>query len=553
MARIEPPRTGRPVTLGMRGMVATPHYLATEAGVEALASGGTAADAIIAANAVLCVAYPHMAGLGGDCFWLYWNGREGRLSALNGSGRSAQAATIEYYRSRGFDEIPSRGPLAANTVPGTVDAWAAAHERFGRLEWGSLFWRAIDYAENGIPVPASTARWMEKDQQVLAQHGAAGAILLKNGRPYRTGEVLVQEHLARSLHEVAEGGRDAFYRGWIAHEIVRDLQANGGLLSLEDLAGHRSDWVEPIHTSYRQHDVYTFPPNTQGLALLLILNMIEGYDLAAMGDGSAGYVHHIVEATRLAFADRDRWVADPESLQAPLDELLSRAYAAQRRQEIDPHRTRDWREITAEEPAAAAPSPQVGHAGGGTVYLCAVDDEGNCASCIQSIYHDFGSAVVGGNTGIILQNRGAHFSLDPAHPNRLEPRKRTFHTLMPSMVMRGGRPYVVFGTMGGEGQPQTQAAMLTRLIDFGYDVQQAVEAPRWLWGRTWGEPSRTLKLEGRFPRDTVEQLGRMGHTVDVLDDWTEVMRHAQQIRTHPESGVLEGAADPRGDGAAMGW
>lgn len=556
MARISPPRTGRPVTLARNGMVATSHYLATEAGVATLSRGGSAVDAIIAANSVLCVAYPHMAGLGGDAFWLIWDNRERRLSALNGSGRSAEAATVDFYRDRGLNEIPSRGPLAANTVPGAVDAWAEAHQRHGRLEWGSLFERAVDHAEHGMPVSRSLARWLAKDRDILARHDLAARTFLKNGQPYKLGEVLVQPDLARSFREVATGGRDAFYKGRIAQQIVRYLQANGGLLGLEDFADHHSDWVEPIHTGYRGYEVYTFPPNTQGLALLLILNLLEGYDVEAMADGSADYVHHVVEATKLAFADRDRWVTDPDFLEVPMGALLSKEYAAQRRRQIDPNRALRFEDVAPGEPTRAR-TPAASAAGhgraGDTVYLCAVDKDGNCASFIQSIYHDFGSAVIGGDTGIILQNRGSFFSLDPADPNRLEPHKRTFHTLMPSMMLRDGRPRLVFGTMGGEGQPQTQTAMVTRVVDFGYDVQQAIEAPRWLWGRAWGEPSRSLKMESRFPRETVEELRRRGHEVDVLDEWSDTMGHANQILIDPDSGVVRGASDPRGDGAAMGW
>lgn len=559
MAKLGPPFTGRPATLAMNGMIATSHYLATAAGNRILQEGGSAVDAAIAANAVLCVVYPHMAGLGGDCFWLIWSSRDRQLMALNGSGRSARSATADFYRDKGYSEIPTRGPLAANTVPGAVDGWFEAHRCLGRLEWRRLFDRAIQYAEEGAPVSRGTATWLERDRDILAEQDVAARIFLPNGRVPQAGDVLVQSDLARSLRLIADAGRDAFYQGDLAQEITRYLQDNGGLLSMQDFASHHSDWVEPIKTTYRGLDVYTFPPNSQGLSVLLMLNIIEGLDVARMGDLTADYVHYIVEATKLAFADRDRWVTDPETTRVPLDRLLSRDYADQCRQQIDPRHSLKGGQAKpgpagGGEPVLGGPGMSTEpRTGGDTAYLAAVDKDGNAASLIQSIYRDFGSAMVGGNTGIVLQNRGSCFSLDPNHVNCLEPNKRTFHTLMPSMMFKNDRPYVVFGTMGGGGQPQTQTAMVTRMIDFGYNVQQAIEAPRWLYGRAWGEEETTLKLEGRFPKDVVEELRHRGHQVEVVDDWAEVMGHAQAISVDQDTGVLSGGADPRGDGAAMGW
>jgi gamma-glutamyltranspeptidase len=548
----------RPVRLtaqAREGMVSTPHYLATGAGVETLARGGSAVDATIAASAVLCVVYPHMVGLGGDAFWLIADGAGGNPVALNASGRSAAAATAELYRNRGLQRIPARGPLAAITVPGAVDGWAQAHQRYGRLPWASLFEPAAQHAESGAPVARSLARWMGKDQEILLEHDAAGEIFLHEGRPFGEGESLRQPDLAASFREIASGGRDAFYRGSIAQETVRHLESLGGLLSLDDFAGHRSDWVDPILTTYRGYQVYTFPPNSQGVALLQILNILEGYDVTAMGDGTADYVHHVVEATKVAFADRDRWVSDPDFLEAPIAALLSTEYAGQLREQIDPNRALMLDQVPPGEspPGPSGPAQEsVETRQGDTVYMAVVDRDGGCVSYIQSIYYDFGSAVVAGRTGILLQNRGSHFSLEPDHPNRLEPGKRTFHTLMPSMLLREGRPYLVFGSMGGEGQPQTQAAMVTRRVDFGQGVGEAIEAPRWLWGRAWGSEDRSLKLEARFPRETVEELLGMGHQVEVLGSWEEVMGHAAQILIDPASGDLQGAADPRSDGSAMG-
>ncbi|MCX6021305.1 MAG: gamma-glutamyltransferase, partial [Chloroflexi bacterium] len=331
-----PPATGRPATLARNGMVATPHALATSAGLGVLERGGGAVDALIAANAVLCVAYPHMAGLGGDCFALVWDSHSQTAHALNGSGRSGAGATADFYLTRGLSAIPARGPMAANTVPGAVDAWWELHQRFGRQPWGDLFSRAVDYAERGVPVSTSLAAWIATDLQVLTEHAAAGDIYLRNGHPYRLGDVLVQTNLARTLKEIAAGGRDAFYRGAIAREMVDSLPEGGALLTREDFADHRAEWTPPLAGSYRGRKVITTPPNSQGLALLLLLNMLEGDDLTALGDGSADYVHTIVEATKLAFADSERWVSDPEFGAVLPEHLLSKEYAAARRRLIDP-------------------------------------------------------------------------------------------------------------------------------------------------------------------------------------------------------------------------
>jgi oxamate amidohydrolase len=535
--------TGRPVTMTTNGMIATSHYLATSTGNVILQQGGSAVDAAIAANSVLCIVYPHMAGLGGDCFWLIWSSKEKKLLALNGSGRSAKKATIDYYEKQGYtDEIPSRGPLAANTVPGALDGWYQAHRKYGKLAWEDLFVHASLYA-TGVPVPESTAIWLEKDRQILEEDEAASKVFLPNGRVPQLGDILVQDKLAKTFDMIAKKGPDIFYKGEVGREITRYLQEQGGLLTMDDFEAHHSDWVEPIKTTYRGVEVATFPPNTQGLAVLLILNMLEGMDIKQIGDGTADYIHHIVESTKLAFADRDQWVTDPDTIDIPMDHLLSKNYAHERLGVVEKA------QVLPDELDPGIKMKRFGD----TIYLCAVDKDHNAVSLIQSIYHDFGSGVVGGETGIILQNRGSFFSLDQNHVNRLEPGKRTFHTLMPSMMLKNGKPFIVYGTMGGEGQPQTQAMMVTRMLDFGYNVQQAIEAPRWLYGRAWGEQETTLKLESRFSQDVINELKQRGHDVDVQDDWTEVMGHAQAIHIDPETGVLSGGADPRGDGAAMGW
>jgi gamma-glutamyltranspeptidase len=547
------PRTGRPPTYAPRGMVATSHYLASVAGLRALQRGGSAVDAAIAANAVLCVAYPHMAGLGGDGFWLICPTSEGRVQALNASGPAARAATRDYYRQRGhMQDIPARGPLAALTVPGAVDGWREAHERFGRLPWDGLFDEAIRYAHDGMPVTRSLADWLAQDIPILRESPSAARIFLARGDAARDGEVLVQTDLARSFERLATHGvRRGFYEGATAEAICQAVAPEGSPLRPEDFAAFRAEWVEPLSTTYRGHTVHEFPPNTQGFTALQILNLIEGFDVAAWGDGTVEYYHHLAEAVKLAFADRDAWLTDPRWVDIPLDRFLSKAYAAERRRLIKPDRAMDIDTVEPGVPFRA----QVGRSttGGDTCYFCVVDAEGLVVSVIQSIYFDFGSAVVGGDTGILLQNRGSFFSLDAEHPNTLEPGKRTFHTLIPALLCRDGAPYLAYGTMGGEGQPQTHAALVTRLVDFGYDVQQAIEAPRWLMGRTWGTASRDLSLEGRISDEVVRELKRRGQPVKLLPDWDDNMGHAQAIRIHRDRGLLEGGADPRGDGLALGY
>ena len=547
------PRTGRPSTRVARGVVSTPHYLASGAGLNILQRGGSAVDAAIAANAVLCVAYPHMAGLGGDGFWLIAEPGNGRVHGLNASGPAARKATLEYYRPRSVDnEIPSRGPLSILTVPGAIDGWRMAHERFGRLAWSELFDDAITYARDGVAVSRSLVDWLVQDVPILTKYPATAAIFLPGGRVPDEGHRLVLGDLALSLQHIAKNGaRAGFYEGAIAERICAGVQPQGSPLSADDFATFHAEWVEPISATYRGYDVYELPPNTQGFTALQILNLIEGYDVVAWGDGTADYYHHIAEAVKIAFADREEWLTDPRFVEIPVQRLIAKSYADERRRLIDPEHAQDIAKVPA---GIAYAHPHERRApDGDTCYFCAADRDGMVVSLIQSIYHDFGSAVIGGDTGIILQNRGAFFSLDEQHPNHLQPGKRTFHTLIPALLAREGKPYLAFGSMGGEGQPQSQAALATRIIDFGYDVQQAIEAPRWLMGRTWGTRSRNMSLEGRISDEVVRELKRRGQPVQMVTDWNDNMGHAHAIRVDREQGFLEGGADPRGDGAALGY
>jgi gamma-glutamyltranspeptidase len=546
------PRTGRPPTRAPRGVVATPHYLASSAGVNVLQRGGSSVDAAIAANAVLCVAYPHMAGLGGDGFWLIAE-PAGKVHGINASGPAARAATLDYYRPHAVDnEIPARGPLSVLTVPGAIDGWRLAHERFGRLAWSDLFEAAITYARDGVPVSRSLKDWLVQDVPILTKYPATAAIFLPGGRVPDEGQRLVQADLAGSFQHIAShGARAGYYEGALAERICKGLQPQGSPLRAGDFAAFKAEWVEPITSTYRGYDVYELPPNTQGFTALQILNLIEGYDVVAWGDGTADYYHHLAEAVKVAFADREEWLTDPKHVDIPVQRLIAKEYADERRRLIDGERAQNIAEVPA---GIAYKHPHERRApDGDTCYFCTADKDGMVCSLIQSVYHDFGSAVIGGDTGIILQNRGAFFALDEKHPNHLQPGKRTFHTLIPGLLTKGGKPYMAFGSMGGEGQPQSQAALVTRMVDFGYDAQQAIEAPRWLMGRTWGTRSRNMSLEGRISDEVVRELKRRGQPVQMVTDWNDNMGHANVIRVDREQGFLEGAADPRGDGAALGY
>jgi len=528
-------------------MVATPHGLASSTGVDILRDGGSAVDAAIGINAVLAVAYPHMAGLGGDGFWLVAP-PTGGVRGINASGPAAEGADRAFYSE--YDDIPERGAAAALTVPGAVDGWRLAHAEYGALPWERLFRDAIGLAADGVPVTANLARWTRRDWTVLSDDGDARETFGIDGAPPDAGARLHQPALAASLSTLADAGaRDGFYEGALAASFCGAL-GDASPLTPADFASYRAEWVEPLSVSYRGYTAYGLPPNTQGVAALQLLGLLDGFNVSEWGDGTGAYYHNVTEATKLAFADRDAWVTDPETLAIPTDDLLDAEYLRERRASIS---------TTAASPTAIKPGIQPeahdtgnGTPGGDTCYFAVVDESGLAVSAIQSVYFDFGAGVVAGDTGIVPQNRGAYFSLDPASVNALEPGTRPFHTLIPAMMCEDGDPWLLYGTMGGEGQPQTQAALVTRLVDYGYDVQQAIEAPRWLYGRTWGSESRSLSLEKRVPDGVVSGLEDRGHTVTVVRGYDETMGHAQAIRLH-EDGSLSGGADPRGDGSAIGY
>jgi len=526
-------------------MAATPHTLASSTALSILKADGSAVDAAIAANAVLCVAYPHMAGLGGDGFWVIGT-PDGDVTGINASGPAAEAATQSFYEA--VEEIPDRGSAAALTVPGAVDGWRLAHEAHGTLPWERLFEDAIRHAREGVPVTANLARWIRRDREVLASDEAAEATFLFDGAVPAVGDRLSQPALASSLSTLAsKGPRAGFYDGPIAGAICASLPDSP--LRPSDFADYSAAFVDPISVEYRGYTAHTLPPNTQGVAALQILGLLDGFDVQAWGDGTADYYHHLAEATKIAFADRDAWVTDPDVRTIPLDALLDTEYLETRRSLLAAQRARSGTPA----PGIEAPGETgAGDAGGDTCYFTVVDGDGLAVSAIQSVYFDFGAGVVAGDTGIVPQNRGSYFSLDGDSVNALEPNKRPFHTLIPSMLTRDGEPWLCYGTMGGEGQPQTQAALVTRIVDFGYDVQRAIDAPRWLWGRTWGSQSRSLTLESRIPDSVVTELQARGHDVAIGRGFDETMGHAQAIRIH-ENGTLSGGADPRSDGSATGY
>jgi gamma-glutamyltranspeptidase/glutathione hydrolase len=535
------PQQNRPVTMAPHGLVASPHYLASQAGVDILKKGGTAVDAAIATNAVLNVVYPHMCGIGGDAFWLIYSAAQKDLAFLNASGRSPYLATLEYFQKAGMDAVPLRGLLPV-TIPGAVDGWFEAHHRYGNLSMSTILEPAIAYARDGYPISHILSFKIQEAAPELSRFPSSQNLFLPGGKSPGPGDLLTNLGLAESLAKIARDGRDVFYQGEIARQIVKFSQENGGLLSEKDFQETKSTWGKPVSTTYRDYTVYETAPNSQGLAALLILNLLEEYDLSSLGYQSPDHLHLLVEAKKLAFADRNRYISDPERVKIPTEELLSKDYAARRRSLI--HKDR----------AAEATAIPAGSFGRDTIYLCVIDEAGNAVSLIQSLYFSFGSAVVAGETGIVLQNRGAYFSLDPNQVNCLQPHKRTFHTLMASMTFREGKPYMIFGTSGADGQPQTHVQVMTNVFDFGLNIQSAIEAPRWLSERYLvNQPEGSLTIEGRVAAEVIEELKRRGHQVNEVENWSQVMGSAHGIIIHPENGLRMGGSDPRSDGAAIGY
>lgn len=526
---------GRPATLARRGIVAAPHYLAAEAGLDVLKAGGNAVDAAIAVSAMLQVVYPFVCGLGGDVFMMIYDATSGQLYGLNGSGRSASAASIAAYQQLGFTTMPTYG-IHTVTVPGCADGWATAATRFGRLGLASALQPAISYAEEGFAVGPDLHNAMVRMQAAASTHRSWHAHFLPEGTVPAVGAVMRNPNLARSLRAIAAEGAETFYRGALAEEIAAFFGREGGLISQADLAAHHSDWVTPLSTRYAGLDVFELPPNTQGVTALQILGMLDGLSLGT-SPIDAATVHLVVEAKKLAFADRAAYLTDPAHMKIDPARLIAPAYLAERRALIDPARVQ--------------PSVAPGGFTGDTIYLCAADRFGNALSLIQSNYMGFGSGVVVDGTGIVLQNRGAYFSLDPNAANALAPSKRTLHTLIPSMALRAGRPAIIFGTMGGDGQAQTHAQVYTAVAKFGLNMQAAIEMPRWVHGA--GAEGEVLWMEDRFPAATLADLRERGHTVVETGPWDVGMGYAQGIILDAQTGTMQGGSDPRAEGCAAGW
>lgn len=535
--------TGRPPTFAPRGIVTCPHSLASQAGVDVLRAGGSAVDAAIATSAALSVIYPHMVGIGGDAFWLIHDADSGEVHYLNGGGRAAKSAQIDYFKSRGMTEIPFRGILPATlTTPGSVDSWCEAHRKFGKLPLARNLQSAIDYARDGFPVTTRLASWIARTEQELKSEPDAAAIFLKNGMP-ATGSLLRNPGLATTLEAIGRDGRQGFYEGPTAQALASYAKQHGGFFTEEDLHAQRAQWDAPLVGHYRDLTLYQTPAPTQGFTVLAMLNLLEPYALEKTGFLSADHVHFLVQAKQIAYHDRDRFLADPAFADVPMARLISKKYADERRTLIDPQHALAWDKV-----------PSYGSLTGDTVYIAVVDEAGNAVSLIHSLYGVFGSTVVAGNTGVLLQNRSAYFSLDPAHPNHLTPGKMPVHTLIASIGKRQDKLWSVLGCMGADGQPQIQLQAYIALMDFGCDIQQALEAPRWLSGRFGlGEARDTLHIEGRFPESTLQTLTQRGHQLNRWGAWNELAGHAHGVIIDPVSGVRYGGADPRSDGAAIGY
>ena len=536
------PFSTRSEVIAENGMVATSHPLATQIGIDILKKGGNAVDAAIAANAAIGLMEPTGNGIGGDLFAIIWIENNKKLYGLNASGRSPKNLKLEYFKNNGFSKIPAYGPLPVS-VPGCVDGWFEMHEKFGNLNMKQILEPAINYAENGFPLSELVSYYLEISAKNFGKYPNFNETYLINGFSPKKGQIFKNKDLANTLKIISEKGRSGFYEGKIA-KIMSDFIINqGGFLSYEDLKNHKSDWIEPVSTNYRGYDVWELPPNGQGIAALQMLNLLEKFDIKSMGFGSAEYIHHFVEAKKIAFADRAKYYADMDFNDIPVDFLISKEYADGRRDEIKP--TRAARSVKAGEIE-----------NGDTIYLTVADKDGNMVSLIQSNYRGMGSGMVPPGLGFMLQDRGELFSLDEDHYNVYEPEKRPFHTIIPAFITKDNKPYISFGLMGGAMQPQGHAQIVINLIDFGMNLQEAGDAPRIRHVSnqqpTGGEmfDGGELSLESGFDYEEIRKLMKYGHKVIFS---LGSFGGYQAIMYDNELGVYFGASESRKDGSAIGY
>jgi len=534
----------RSQVIARHAMVATSQPLATQIALDILKRGGSAVDAAIAANAALGLMEPTGSGVGGDLFAIVWDAKTKKLYGLNASGRSPKNLTMAELHRRGLTHMPPRGPLPV-TVPGCVDGWFELHRRFGKLPMKSVLGPAIRYAEEGFPVSELVAHYWNLSVPLLEQYAGFKETFMPGGRAPAKGEIFKNPRLAATYRALAGQGREVFYRGRIARAIAAHVKAQGGFLSYQDLAAHRSEWVDPVSTTYRGVRVWELPPNGQGIAVLQMLNILERYDLAKLGFASPEYLHLLIEAKKLAFEDRARFYADPAFSRVPLDALISKAYARRRAKRIDPSRA-------AVQVPAGDPLPEAGD----TVYLTVADADGNMVSLIQSNYRGMGSGITPAGLGFSLQDRGELFDLSPGRPNSYAPGKRPFHTIIPGFVTREKKPWMSFGVMGGAMQPQGQVQIIVNLVDFGMNLQEAGDAPRVCHsgssqptGEVMTDGGR-VHLESGFPEATVARLKALGHRIEPDPG---VYGGYQAIRYDAAQGVYYGASDARKDGQAAGY
>ncbi len=533
----------RSEVIAQNGMACTSQPLATQVAIDILKRGGNAIDAAIAANAVLGLVEPTGNGIGGDLFAIIWDAKTEKLYGLNASGRSPKSLNVEYFRDNGYKKIPSFGPLPVS-VPGCVDGWFEMHNKFGSMKMSEILKPAIDYANNGFPVTELIAYYWKRNAGILKEYPNFSKVFMPNGKTPAKGEIFRNPYLANTLKKIAKGGRNAFYKGDIAKTIARYMKENGGFLSYNDLATHRSEWVEPISVNYRGYDVWELPPNGQGTAALQMLNILEEYNINKMGFGSKEYIHHFVEAKKLAFEDRAKFYADPDFANIPIDKLLSDKYANQRRVLINPDK--------------AANSFDAGELEqGNTIYLTVADKHGNMVSLIQSNYRGMGSGMTPDNLGFVLQDRGELFNIsDDNHMNAYKPGKRPFHTIIPAFITKDGKPWVSFGLMGGSMQPQGHAQIVINMIDFGMKLQEAGDAPRIRHdgsSQPTGEVMKSggvVQLESGFDYNVIRELLKMGHKVSFSNGG---YGGYQAIMIDNKTKVYYGASEARKDGQASGY